>query len=314
MDQDFTAPPGKTRLDRFLAQNLEGYTRAYLQALIRRGGATVDGKVRLPAYRLRGGERVRVSLAASIWAEVPFDKWVLHEDRDLLVLAKPSGLIVHPMGETWLARPSAALGEAEVNLAGLLIKHRPEIEASGVERVGIVHRLDRQTSGVLLVAKRLEAQRTLLSAFRERKVKKIYRAVVIGRLVETKVDAPIGRRSKRRRVEVTRWGREARTDFKTVRHAQGMSIVEARPITGRTHQIRAHLALLKHPVVGDWEWFRDPEQSRLEALGHPRPPRMLLHAYQIRLAHPVTGKAVQYTASLPQDFKAYWETVSGAGS
>ncbi|MEE8425052.1 MAG: RluA family pseudouridine synthase [Elusimicrobiota bacterium] len=310
MERDFTAPPGNTRLDRFLAQNLEGYARTYLQALIRRGGATVDGKIRPPAYRLKGGERIRVSLAASNWTEMPFEDWVLYEDKDLLVLSKPAGLIMHPMGESWLVRPSAALGDAEANLAGLLIKHRPKVASSGVERAGIVHRLDRQTSGVLLVAKRPESQRALLTAFRERLVKKVYRAVVLGRLVETKVDAPIGRRSNRRRVEVSRWGRPARTDFKSLHSAGGMSVVEARPITGRTHQIRAHLALLKHPVAGDWEWFLDPEHKRLKELGHPRPPRMLLHAYCIRLKHPRTGKAVQYTAPLPKDFKTYWKTVS----
>lgn len=309
--QRFTADEPGQRLDAFLARRLAGYARAHVKDLVERGFVLVDGKRREADHRLRGGEVVEVSRPGAGWGDPSdFEDWVLHEDADLLVLRKPAGLIMHPMGESWLARPEAALDEPEANLAGLLLKFRPAAARSGVERCGLVHRLDRQTSGVLVVAKRPSAQQALLSAFRERRARKVYRAIVLGEVKPTKVEAPIGRLPGTRKVRVTPWGRESSTGFAPVAVARGMSLVQAEPLTGRTHQIRAHLALLKHPVAGDIEWFGASELAKLKALGHEPPPRLMLHAWRLVLPHP-NGKQAAYMAPLPKDFKDYWKAVGG---
>lgn len=310
IDAAVVAEARGVRLDRFLCERFPGHSRSYFQDLIARGCVSVDGAPRPAQYRLAGGELVRVRAPVAAWEEFPFESWVAYEDEDLLALRKPPGLVVHPAGESWLKRPEAALSEREPNLAGLLLKHRPASGASGLERLGIVHRLDRQTSGIWLAAKTPGAQRALAAAFRERTVEKTYRAVVLGALTRTLVEAPIGRaRRGRRRVQVTPWGRAASTEFRAAAAARGVSLVEARPKTGRTHQIRAHLALLKHPVLGDPEWFGEPERAALRALGHPEPPRMLLHAYRLRFAHPRTGEPMNLAAPLPKDLRDYWNAV-----
>jgi len=307
-EERFTVGAGAGRLDKFLADKLSDVSRAHCRALVEKGRVTVDGRVKSPAYKLRGGEVVSVRIGDADWVLPAFDKWILHEDKDILVLHKPSGIVCHPVGESWLKRPEAVLDDTEATLAGILWHERPEVRTSGVERCGLIHRLDRQTSGVLVTAKRPKAQKALLKGFRERSVKKVYRAIVVGRLSETKVDAPIGRLPGRRKVQVSPWGKDAKTEFKTVEFAKGMSLVEARPKTGRTHQIRAHLALLGHPVVGDHEWFKDEENAALKRLGHQPPSRMMLHAYRLRFTHPTSEKTVSYTGALPADFKNYWKS------
>lgn len=303
--QRFTGAGGE-RLDKFLADRLPGATRGHARSLVERGFVSVDGAARPPDFRLKGGEIVRLSAVERGWPELDFESWVLHEDKDLLVLLKPAGLLIHPLGTSWLTRPEAALDEPEPNLAGLLLKHRPKAAASGVERCGIVHRLDRPTSGVLLVAKTRPAQEHLLDAFRDRRVDKTYRAVVLGTVLEKSIDAPIGRATGRRKVKVTPYGREASTAFRTVSKAGGVSMVEAMPLTGRTHQIRAHLAELGHPVLGDPEAMPGEFQKAFEALGLPEPPRLLLHAYKVAFEHPGSGKPVSFSAKLPHDMAYYW--------
>jgi 23S rRNA pseudouridine1911/1915/1917 synthase len=303
--QRFTGVGGE-RLDKFLTGFLAGSTRAHARSLVERGFVTVDGTVRPPDFRLKGGEIVRLTAVERGWPEMDFESWVLHEDRDLLVLNKPAGLLIHPLGTSWLTRPEASMDEPEPNLAGLLLKHRPKAAASGVERCGIVHRLDRPTSGALLVAKTSDAQHLLLAAFRDRTVHKTYRAVVLGTVAEKSVDAPIGRATGRRKVKVTPYGREASTAFRTVSKAGDVSMVEAMPLTGRTHQIRAHLAVLGHPVLGDTEAMPGEFQKAFEATGLPEPPRLLLHAYKLTLDHPGTGRPASYSAKMPHDMTYYW--------
>ena len=310
-EKSFDAGAGGTRLDRFLAERAEGLSREHWKDLILRGRVRVDGRPRDPSYRLRPGERVTVRVEAAPWAdEVPFEDWVAHEDKDILVLRKPPGLLIHPLGVSWLRRPEAALDEPEPSLAGLLLLRRPDAARSGVVRCGIVHRLDRQTSGVLVVAKTPAAQEILTAAFRERLVVKVYRAVVLGELeARTRVEAPIGRAPGRRRVRVSAFGREARTDFRALETARGLSLVQAEPKTGRTHQIRAHLAHLGHPVLGDAEAFGAAERERFDTLGLPPPPRMLLHAYRLKFDHPRGGRPVSFSAPVPKDFRDYWRRV-----
>ncbi|MBI5209475.1 MAG: RluA family pseudouridine synthase [Elusimicrobia bacterium] len=289
------------RLDLFLAERA-ALSRSESRRLLESGSATIGGKTCAPDMRLRGGETVVVVLkSCSGWARPDLERRVLHEDGELLVLNKPAGLLMHPLKGNWLAKPEAALWEPEPNLAALLQGLRPGIVRGRVPRCGIVHRLDRQTSGVLLVAKTLQAYERLTGDFKERRISKVYKAIVQG-VPAAGVDAihaPVGRPTGRRRVMVTPWGRPSSTDLKVVGDAGSAALVEARPLTGRTHQIRAHLAHIGHPVVGDPE-FPLPA-------GLPEPPRMMLHAWRIELKHPATGRAIRYQAPVPKDFAAYWD-------
>lgn len=302
--------PGE-RLDRFLARRLESVTRAYCKELIERGRVTVGGVPRSADYRVRDGDFIRVEAAAEEWPALDLDDWLIAEDPSFLAVRKPSGLLMHPLGETWLKRPEAAAVERDPNLAGLVFRTKPGIVEAGTPRCGLVHRLDRATSGVLLIAKTPAAYEALTRAFAERRVEKTYRAIVLGEPEKPRldIDAPVGRVPGRRRMEVLPWGRPAQTEFRVLESSRGASLVEAEPRTGRTHQIRVHLAELGYPVIGDPEWIRSAEEARLEASAIPEPPRMMLHAYRLRIGHPKTGKPLTLTAPLPKDFRDYWRLV-----
>ena len=309
MAEDHLVRESGLRLDRFLASQYPDYARTHFQDLIARGLVKVDGATRASDYRLKEGQIV--SLERSTFGEdVPFEDWVLREDAELLALNKPAGLLMHPVGETWLRAPEAALGEAEPNLAGLLLRFRPKISKAGTPRCGLVHRLDRGTSGVLVVAKTPAAHASLVAAFAERLTKKVYRAIVLGAMEKAvEVEAPLGRPGRSRRIAVTPYGRSATTSFKVIQASEQASLVEARPITGRTHQIRAHFAHLKHPVLGDVEWTH-LWQPALEKRQLPAPPRLMLHAYRLTVPHPRTGAAATFTAPQPKDFGSYWKEVA----
>ncbi|MFA6316033.1 MAG: RluA family pseudouridine synthase [Elusimicrobiota bacterium] len=287
------------RLDEFLAKKL-GMSRSQAKRIVAEGRATVDGVLKAQDSPLSFGEIVTVVPRAEEAPAWDLEKRVLHEDRELLVLNKPAGLIMHPLGTTWLTVPEAARDEPDQNLAGLLQAARPGIVKAGVPRCGIVHRLDRQTSGVLLVAKTTASYEVLTAAFRERGVSKVYRAIVLGvpAHAATSVDAPVGRPPGKRQVTVTPLGRTSVTQVRVVSSGRRASLVEARPMTGRTHQIRAHLAHLGHPVLGD------PEVPC--PAGLPQPPRMMLHAWRVEFDHPATGRRTRYEAPVPKDFSAYW--------
>jgi 23S rRNA pseudouridine1911/1915/1917 synthase len=297
----FVCELGGGRLDRFLTDKLSDFSRSYVQDLISRGRVTVDGKPKRRDYHLQEEERVKVRLEDASWEGSDFDRWVIFEDKDLLVIDKPAGLLVHPLGPSWLKAPQAALTEREPNLAGLIQKARPQLSRAGLERCGIVHRLDRPTSGVMLVAKTAQAQRGLLEDFKDRSVNKTYWAIVRGSPRQDElVSAPVGRKQSRRTVEVTPYGKTAETALKVLRKSPQFSWVEAKPRTGRTHQIRAHLAWLGHPVAGDPDFDK----------GAPAPPRMMLHAHRIAFIHPVSGEPVSFKAGAPEDFRTFWAQVS----
>ncbi|MCX5788081.1 MAG: RluA family pseudouridine synthase [Elusimicrobia bacterium] len=312
--KEFAADGPGERLDHFLARRLEGVTRGFCQDLISRGRVTVGGARRGSDYRLRDGDFIRVEQGQAPWPPLRFESWILREDKALIVLRKPSGLLMHPLGETWLKSPEAAAAEPEPNLAGLICRERPAIIQAKVPRCGLVHRLDRQTSGVLLLAKTQEAYRALVRAFARREVAKTYRAIVLGepRKERMGVDAPVGRLPGRRRMEVLPWGRVAQTEFRVLKRARGAALVEAEPRTGRTHQIRVHLAELGLPVLGDHEWIRAAERERMERFGLPHPPRMMLHAYRLAVAHPSTRERLRFVAPLPKDFRDYWRSLTGS--
>lgn len=290
------------RLDQFLALRLGRYSRSQIKRLIAEGAVSVDGVRRPSDYHLKGTERIETILSQAHWDYGnDFESWILHEDKNLLVLSKPPGLLMHPLGSSWLSSPEAAGREPEPNLAGLLQRFRPELLKHGISRCGLVHRLDRQTSGVLLIAKTQEAQKALLEDFKMRRIAKLYRAIIRGVPVDKspRVEAPIGRKPGHRRIVVTPFGKPAQTAFRVIGSGKEAALVEAKPLTGRTHQIRAHLALLGHPVMGDVEFDKKVE-------GGLWPRRLMLHAYKVELIHPGTGTPVSFMAKLPSDFKEFW--------
>ncbi|MFI5349809.1 MAG: RluA family pseudouridine synthase [Elusimicrobiota bacterium] len=292
------------RLDAFLAKNLKGYTRVFLKGLIEGGHVTVDGEPRDADDRVAEGERVRVELPElEPVAGTDFESWVVFEDKRLFVMNKPSGLLMHPLGSSWLTTPEAARAESTENLAALIQVHRPAVIRAGTPRCGIVHRLDRMTSGILVVAKDPETYTALCAAFKAREMDKTYRAIARGALAgAARVQAPIGRVPGLRRIVVTELGKPAETGFKAIAKKKTATLVEAKPLTGRTHQIRAHLAYLGHPVAGDPEFDKRAE-------GVPVPPRMMLHAYQLMFEHPASGRPAQFFADPPKDFADFWKSL-----
>jgi 23S rRNA pseudouridine1911/1915/1917 synthase len=278
------------RLDRFLAQALPAFSRARLQTLIRENFVTVNGKPARPRdpVRARTVVEVREPEITKIDAQpesIPLD--ILFEDDDLLVLNKPAGLVVHP-----------GAGHQQHTLVNALLAHCKNLSGiGGKERPGIVHRLDKETSGVLVIAKNDAAHRDLSKQFAERTTGKTYLALVAGtpRQKAGTIDAPIARHPvHRQRMSIARRaGRPAKTDYRVLESNGDISLVECTIHTGRTHQIRVHLHHLGHPVFGD------------KVYGGKRAgnfPRQMLHAWKLSFRHPRTGETMSFTASVPKDF------------
>lgn len=278
------------RLDVYVTRVAPALTRSRAQRLIAEGRVTVDGRAAKPSLRLEPGQRVRVDApppaAARPAAEaMPLD--VVFEDADILVVNKPPGMTVHP-----------APGHASATLVNAVLAHARDLSGiGGVLRPGIVHRLDRDTSGLIVVAKDDAAHNALARALAERRIEKTYLALVEGtpRPAEGVIDAPVARDPRqRKRMAVVAAGREALTEYRVVERVRGASLVEARPRTGRTHQIRVHLAAVGHAVVGD----------RLYGRPSPLVARQFLHAWRLAFAHPCTGERLELEAELPADLRA----------
>ena len=298
----YEVPPREAglRLDQFLVQSSD-LSRARAQRLIEQGRVRIGEIPRKASYRVRARDRVVVVIPApepSAIEPEPIQLDVLYEDRDILVVNKPPGLVVHP-----------AAGHRRGTLVNALLHHCPELRTiGGGERPGIVHRLDKETSGCLVVAKAEKAHQILARQFQTRQVKKIYVALVHGavRTAPRTVTLPIGRHEKeRKRMGVrTRKGRETETTFRVLRTAPDCSLVEVTPTTGRTHQIRVHMAAIGHPVIGDKLYG-----GRRERKSRWKVPRHLLHARKLAFAHPRTGTRVESVAPLPPDFHQFLDTM-----
>jgi 23S rRNA pseudouridine1911/1915/1917 synthase len=293
---------GGERLDRFLTRQLPTHSRAYLQQLIEQGQILVDRRTTKPGYRLRAGDHIAVSLpppkpSGVLPEPIPLD--VLYEDGHLLVINKPAGMVVHP-----------APGNASGTLVNALLAHCAQLSGiGGVERPGIVHRLDKDTSGAIVVAKDDAAHRSLARQFAARQVKKLYLAVVRGDIRDAAgvIDVAVGRHAvyRQKMSTHTRVGREAVTEFR-VRERFGLyTLVELRPRTGRTHQIRVHMAAMGHPLLGDptygrhrKELGRSPLASQLAWLR-----RQALHAWVLGFVHPASREWIECHAPLPGDLE-----------
>jgi 23S rRNA pseudouridine1911/1915/1917 synthase len=294
MTEPIVVPPegAGERLDVFIARD-QAISRAKAGSLINAGAVAVNGQTARKALRLSAGDRVTVeTVLARESAPAPEGVVVVHEDDHLMIVFKPAGVVVH-----------AAAGVRDGTLVDALRAQGKELAArAGEDRPGIVHRLDRDVSGLLIVAKTDEAHEALVGAMSQRAVDRRYRALVHGvpSVDRGKIDAPVGRHPRHRaRMAVVPEGRPAVTWFDVTRRFSDVSLLEVRLETGRTHQIRTHLASIGHPVVGDEVYGRDPARAR--ALGLDRP---FLHAFRLAFDHPVTGDALMFERELPDELTA----------
>ena len=282
----------KVRLDQFLAKRLPEFSRSRLQQLIRDGFVRLNNSASRPRQIVRGGDKIELT-------EPPLEKIetlpeaiplkILFEDDDLIVINKPPGLVVHP-----------GAGHREHTLVNALLNHCATLSGiGGKERPGIVHRLDKETSGCLVVAKNDVTHRDLSRQFAARTVEKIYLALVAGKLRKQAgvIEERIGRHPVHRKQmsATTLRGRAAKTEYRTVRSSDGATLVECRLHSGRTHQIRVHLHHLGHPVIGDKVYA--PRLAKDF-------PRQMLHAWKLGFRHPRTEEWKNFEAPLPDDFAA----------
>jgi 23S rRNA pseudouridine1911/1915/1917 synthase len=291
------------RLDSCLSDLHGAWTRSRVRKLIDSGSVTINDGPSKPSMRVRTGDLIVVDelppQALEAEAEdIPLD--VIHEDEELLVVNKPTGLVIHP-----------AAGNPSGTLVNALLHHCTDLSGiGGVERPGIVHRLDKETTGLLVVAKSDRAHLALSLAFRRRTVRKTYLAVCYGAPDPSDgvVDAPIDRHPReRQRMAVVTDGRTARTRYRLEEDLSGASLVSCRPVTGRTHQIRVHMAHIGHAIVGDplysgRQWRNLPNPPAQAACRNF--PRQALHAWRLEFEHPTTHETVSFEAPIPDDMEA----------
>ena len=286
------------RMDTALAKLFPQFSRNRLQTWLKSGDVLVDGKHPERSAKTIGGEKVELSAPPAADAAPKAQRMALaivFEDADLIVIDKPVGLIVHP-----------GAGNPDGTLLNGLLAHAPALRK--VPRAGIVHRLDKDTSGLLVVAKNVTAQANLAAQLAARTVKRTYLALVHGEPpVRGTIDAPIGRDPRvRTRMAVIRGGREARTNYKVLERFGKVALLECRLETGRTHQIRVHLEHIKCPIVGDAVYVRGARHA-------PAFPRQALHAAALELVHPRTGKPRRWGAPLPEDMARLVEQLRHGG-
>lgn len=285
------------RLDRYLTSVLTGVSRTTIQQLIVDGTVLVNGRPSKPGYALRSGDEVQVfslkqkNIIAGVKPHLlPLD--VVYEDKDLLVVNKAAGMVVHP-----------APGHHDDTLVNALLARYPDIQRDGTEqRPGILHRLDKDTSGLIIVARNAATQVALAGQMKRKEIVKRYLALVEGvvALDQGTIDAPIGRNQRhRQQMAITAVGsREARTHFRVLERFQRHTLLLVELETGRTHQIRVHLKAIGHPIVGD------PVYGSGSVMRGSTLKRQFLHASQLRFTHPTTGAVIDLEAPLPDDLQA----------
>ncbi|GGO88230.1 pseudouridine synthase [Marinobacterium nitratireducens] len=287
------------RLDQAIAQLFPDYSRSRLQGWIKDGCVSVDGEQKRPRDKLLGGELIRVEaelerIEGHKAQDIPLD--IVYEDEDILVLNKPAGLVVHP-----------AAGHADGTLLNALLHHSPEI--AQVPRAGIVHRLDMDTTGLMVVAKTIQAQTELVGQLQERSMGREYEAVVQGVMTGGgMVDEPMGRHNRnRQKMAVVAIGKEAVTHYRVLHRYRAHTHIRLKLETGRTHQIRVHMAHINYPLVGDPLYggrFRLPKgvgESLIKELRGFN--RQALHAKKLELWHPSTGELMSWEVDLPGDMQ-----------
>jgi 23S rRNA pseudouridine1911/1915/1917 synthase len=284
-------------LDLFLARRVDGLSRSHARRLIDEGLVTVDGRRERPSHHLASGSHVAAALppaeeATPAAESIPLT--VIYQDEDIIVVDKPAGLTVHP-----------APGHPSGTLVNALLAIAPELaEAREKVRPGIVHRLDKDTSGLLVVARSERARASLIHQLKQREVHKIYLAFVQGvpEPARGTIEAPIGRHPRnRKKMAVVAGGREAETKYRVREVLKGFALLEVEPVTGRTHQVRVHLAAIGHPVVGDSIYGR-----RSPLVG-----RQFLHAWRLAFELASSGRLVEFESPLPVDLRQALEALRG---
>lgn len=283
------------RLDKFIADASEDVSRSVIKRLIASGDVTVDGEVEKASLRLKAGQLVSIAYVEpepSYLEPQDIHVDVLYEDADVIVVNKPAGLTVHP-----------APGHPDGTLVNAILAMCPDLQdIGGTIRPGIVHRLDKDTSGVMVVAKNGAAHADVSAQIKDRNVSKKYLALVTGRLEPSRaiIDAPIGRdNSDRKRMAITEKGRDAITRYSVLKYYAKHSYVNVEIETGRTHQIRVHFASIGSPVAGDVIYGRP----------HVGLERQFIHAHKLGFTVPSTGEFTEFTAELPQDLQAFLDQI-----
>lgn len=294
------------RLDQILAAIFPDYSRARLQDWIRNGHVLVDGQVKRPRDHLNGGETIAIATTLPVvqesWQAQPIDLEIVYEDDALLVINKPVGLVVHP-----------AVGNPDNTLVNALLHHAPALET--MPRAGIVHRLDKGTSGLLVVAKTLHAHTQLVKQLQKHTITREYQAIVTGTLIAGgTVDTFMGRHPmQRKKMAVLDFGKPAVTHYRVVERFRAHTRLKVQLETGRTHQIRVHMAHIHHPIVGDGVYggrlhlpkgINDKLRDVLRSFKH-----QALHAQRLGLIHPITNQYVEWTSALPADMQMLIETL-----
>jgi 23S rRNA pseudouridine1911/1915/1917 synthase len=290
------------RVDRYVA-DATGLSRSYVQKLISDGRLTRDGGTLRANAFVNAGSELRLDVPEAVTLElIPAPEIVLsvvYEDEDLLIIDKPAGLVVHP-----------APGHSDDTLVNALLAHGDGSTwggIAGVQRPGIVHRLDRDTSGLLMVARNDRAQASIMAQLKARRVKKTYQALVQGSVAAAvgRIEAPIGRDPKHRtRMAVVADGRASVTGYRVRERFDGWTLLELDLVTGRTHQIRVHLDAIKHPIAGDPVYGTGTSRRGPAALD-----RLFLHAWRLELTSPTSGQLIRATADLPADLESVLETL-----
>jgi 23S rRNA pseudouridine1911/1915/1917 synthase len=303
IDLQMTVPValGGQRFDRVAADLFPEFSRVRLQAWIKSGELRVDGEARLPKEKLIAG--TKLSLRTELrpvddsWQPEAIELAIVYEDEDILVLDKPAGLVVHP-----------AAGHADGTLLNALLHHCPDLNV--VPRAGIVHRLDKDTTGLMVVAKNLGAQTALVAQLQARSVHREYEAVATGVLVGGgTVNAPLGRhaRDRKRQAVLANGGKEAITHYRVLRRFRAHTHIRCLLETGRTHQIRVHMMHIHHPLLGDPVYggrFKKPAGAGLGLIEAIRAfPRQALHARRLELQHPRSGEKLSWETPVPEDMR-----------
>jgi len=294
---------GCERLDRYVVSQIKDLSRSQVQNLIKSGAVLRNGRLAKPAALVRQGDVVEIDLPPDDLSKAPpqdIKLRVVYESDQVAVVDKPAGMLVHPAGK-----------QMEGTLVNALLWRYPEIASVGPPgRQGIVHRLDKNTSGLIIVARTVGALRRLQAQFRRHEVWKTYQALVVGRLqtVEGVIDAPVGRhpRARSRMAVVRAGGRPARTQYKVLRDYGGYSYVQVHPLTGRTHQIRVHFAAIGHPVAGDPVYGRGSRDFALD--------RQFLHACALRFVDPAGDVAVEVKSPTPAELREVLDALEEGAS
>lgn len=294
--KDITVTESGSRLDAYIANSLEDLSRSMVQKLIKSGNVLVNNKIEKESYKVQNGDKITIEIPKPEGSElkkqdIPLD--IIYEDNDILVVNKSKGMVVHPgNGNLDGTLVNAIMAHCEGSLSGI----------GGEIRPGIVHRIDKDTSGLLVIAKNDKAHINLSEQIKNRKVKKIYVALVRGVIPENEatINMPIGRSTKdRKKMAVDKNGKEAVTHFKVLKRYNKYTFIQVKIDTGRTHQIRVHMSHIGYPVVGDSVYSNGKNDFGIEG--------QMLHAKELEFKHPITGKTIHFEAPLPKYFEEVLE-------